>query len=72
MEKITHHSEDEEHWLCVCGNTPLRGGFVSCDENGDEIEPDAGGEWDGVSYVCRTCGRIIDQKTLEVTGQRNE
>lgn len=69
MEKIAHHPEDKEAWICICGNTPEVGGFETCDENGEYIEPDVDGKWDGKSYVCRVCGRIINQKTLEITGQ---
>lgn len=60
-------------WLCVCGNYPSADGFYPCNETtGVEVEPDVGGYWDGVSYVCSRCGRIINQYTGDVTGRRAE
>jgi hypothetical protein len=57
-------------WKCICGNTPSDDGFFPCDEAGDDTEPDLGGYWDGVRYRCDRCGRVIDQDTGEVVGQR--
>lgn len=67
MEKITHETGNPEAWKCICGNTPDSGGFDPCDAQGNEMEPVEG--WDGL-YVCDDCGRIINQDTLEVVGQR--
>jgi hypothetical protein len=66
-EKIMHEAGNFEAWHCLCGNTPVDGGFSTCDMHGNEIEPVKG--WTGL-YVCNDCGRIIDQTTLEVVGQR--
>jgi len=63
---ITHEEGNEEAWVCICGNTPSEDGFYPCDKDGNEIEPVEG--WEGL-YVCDRCGRIIDQKSLEVVGQ---
>jgi hypothetical protein len=43
--------------------------FTSCDAQGNEMEPVKG--WNGL-YVCDDCGRIINQDTLEVIGQRTK
>jgi len=67
---ITHEPDDKDAWTCICGNTPPDDGFYPCDENGNELEPDIDGPWDGVRYVCNACGRIIDQNTLEIIGFR--
>jgi hypothetical protein len=68
MEHITAEKIDPDAWLCICGNTPVDDGFYPCDERGNEMEPIAGSNWDGL-YVCNLCGRIIRQDTLEVIGQ---
>lgn len=52
----------EDHFICVCLNTPHASGFRPCDENGNEIEPDM--DWNDL-YVCLGCGRIADQKTYD-------
>ena len=64
---ITHEPEDDDAWICTCGNQPHRSGFYPCDHNGDEVEP-VEGKWDDL-YVCAQCGNIIKQSTLEVIGQ---
>jgi hypothetical protein len=66
-EKISRDGD----WLhCRCGNTPDQTGFQPCLPDGTEVEPVAGGLWDGLLYVCGDCGRIVNQDTLEVTGRR--
>jgi hypothetical protein len=67
-EHISHESNCDEAWICICGNTPTGGGFYPCDKNGDEMEPSIGSDWDNL-YVCADCGRIINQATLEVVGR---
>ncbi len=62
---------DKGSWICICGNEPASDGFFTCDKDGNEIEPIEGGVWDGHSYACNKCGRIIDQETLEVIGHAN-
>ena len=66
-EKITHEAGNSEAWRCICGNTPSDGGFYPCDAVGNEMEPVK--DWTGL-YVCEDCGRIIQQDTLEVVGQK--
>lgn len=66
-EKITLENGSEDAWVCVCGNKPHQDGFYPCNEKGNEIEPLEGSDWNGL-YVCRKCGRIIQQDTLEVIG----
>lgn len=67
-ERITHEPDNEEAWICICGNTPSGGGFYPCDKEGNEMEPVIGSDWDGL-YVCADCGRILHQDTLEVVGR---
>jgi len=67
-EFITHEAGNPEAWHCICRNTPSDGGFYPCDENGNEMEPTIGSNWDGL-YVCADCGRIIQFDSLEVVGQ---
>lgn len=64
-ECITHEEQDRDGWVCVCGNMPCYGGFYSCDEDGDLIEP--GDEW-GHLYRCEDCGRVIDDRDHKVIG----
>ena len=52
-------------WLCICGNTPGKDGFFPCDTDGNEVEPTPA-DWRVGLYVCGGCGRMIDQKSLEV------
>jgi hypothetical protein len=66
-EHITHEQDAEEAWVCICGNTPSEDGFYPSDKDGNQIEPVEG--WEGL-YVCDRCGRIIDQKSLEVIGHK--
>lgn len=65
-ERIAHQAGNKETWICLCGNMPDQDGFYPCDSKGNEMEPVEG--WDEL-YVCAACGRIIDQRTLEVLGQ---
>ena len=67
METISHERNNEEAWICACGNTPTADGFYPCDELGNEMEPVVGSDWKGL-YVCARCGRIINQETREVVG----
>ena len=65
-----HEPQNDEAWVCICGNTPSGDGFFPCNEKGDEVEPTEK-DWTTNWYVCFKCGRMIDQDTLEVVG-RNE
>ena len=65
---ITHEAGNDEAWTCICGNTPDSDGFYPCDKEGNEMEPSKGSDWDNL-YVCASCGRIINQDTLEVIGR---
>jgi hypothetical protein len=64
-EYISHEPQDRDAWVCICGNTPDHGGFYSCDEDGDLIEP--GDDWEYL-YRCETCGRVIDDRDHRVIG----
>jgi hypothetical protein len=66
QEKITLEDGKSDCWICVCHNTAEADGFYPCNAEGNQIEPIAG-VWSDL-YVCAKCGRIIDQKTLEVIG----
>jgi hypothetical protein len=65
-EFIKHEADNDEAWICLCGNQPHYDGFFPCDKNGNEMVPAEG--WQDL-YVCTRCGRIIDQNTLEVIGK---
>jgi hypothetical protein len=67
---ITHEPEDDDAWVCQCGNMPHTDGFFPCDRNGNEVEPEHG-MWTDL-YVCARCDRIIQQNTLEIVGQKVE
>lgn len=64
-EFITHVEQDREAWVCVCGNMPCCNGFFACDEDGDLIQP--GNEWEYL-YRCEYCGRVINDRNLQVIG----
>ena len=66
LELITHEKDNDEAWVCICGNEPSKDGFYPCDEQGNEMAPVAG--WSN-SYVCFHCGRIIDPDSLRVLGR---
>ena len=68
-EYIKRESQDADAWVCHCGNMPHTDGFYPCDKDGHEVEPNLGGDWQNL-YVCASCGRIIDQDTLEVVGRK--
>ena len=64
--------DDSGDWLeCPCGNTPLYDGFYSCTTAGTVVEPEPE-VWDGLLFVCPSCGRIINDDTLAVTGRRTD
>lgn len=67
-ERISREKGDPHAWICICGNTPGGAGFDTCDAEGNFLEPSRAGSWNGL-YRCDTCGRIIDQDTLEVVGR---
>ncbi len=67
-ESITHEADNEEAWICKCGNMPAQDGFFPCDTTGNEMEPLVGSDWKNL-YVCGKCGRIINQFSLEIEGQ---
>jgi hypothetical protein len=70
---IGEHIGRDGDWLhCICGNTPGASGFQTCLPDGTEVEPDVDGPWDEHSYLCLTCGRIVNYDTLEVTGFQPE
>jgi hypothetical protein len=71
QEKIMHEAGNNEAWICICKNTHTGGGFYSCDEKGNEVEPTAK-DWTSGLYVCADCGRMIDPDTLEVVGRNPE
>jgi hypothetical protein len=64
-ETITIEPGYRDAWVCICGNHPADDGFKECLEDGTCVEPTPASGWDGL-YLCRTCGRVIDQDTLHV------
>jgi Zn-finger protein len=71
IETITFEADDQDAWICFCGNTPRSAGFYPCDLNGNIVEPTEK-DWKTDLYVCDDCGRIIDYKTLKVVGRNLE
>lgn len=69
IEQISHEDDDEDAWVCLCGNMPPTDGFATCNDHGDEIEPDIGSDWNDL-YVCNRCGRIINSTNLMVVGRK--
>ena len=69
--KVTHEAGNPEAWVCLCGNTPLEEGFYPCNREGQLVEPTPE-EWTTHWYVCARCGRMIDQRSLEVVGMRRD
>lgn len=59
-------ADDEDLWICVCGNTPSDAGFYTIDEANHEVEPTIE-DWKTDEYFCAQCGRVIDVNTLQVT-----
>ena len=62
---------DDDWLICVCGNSPDMSGFYPCLDDGTVVSPTVSGPWQGRLYVCADCGRIIEQETVTVVGQRN-
>jgi hypothetical protein len=59
----------EDAWECLCGNTCADYGFSPCDALGHIAETAA--EEETTNWrVCDKCGRIVDQRTLEIGGRR--
>ena len=69
-EHLTHEPNNEEAWICVCGNTPTADGFYPCDKDGKEVTPTPDA-WTTGCYVCARCGRIIDHNSLDVLGRKS-
>ena len=57
--KKTNIANKYGEWERVCGNMAEKDGFSPCNENGEEVEPDA--NW-SLFYVCDRCGRIYDNE----------
>jgi hypothetical protein len=64
-EHIIHEEQDEDAWVCLCGNTPSNTGFFPINDVDDEVEPIAK-NWTTDLLCCGDCGRVIDQNTLKV------
>lgn len=69
MEKVKVNSYGD--FTCICKNTPSDDGFFTTDIKGNELEPVIGGEWENL-YTCNSCGRVINQDTLEVVNRVKE
>ena len=55
-------------WQCRCEHDHEGDGFAPCNESGEIVPPELGPRWDGHTYVCLGCWRMIDADTLEVVG----
>ena len=60
-------TNDDDHWVYLCGNSTMSIGFDSCDEKGVYTEP-IDSVWTGL-YACLKCGRVIDQDSYKVISQ---
>jgi hypothetical protein len=69
LERIHSEAIDPDAWVCLCGNVPSDDGFYPCNNSGHEVEPTTG--WGGL-YVCLSCGRIIQQESLEIVGRTSK
>lgn len=67
-EYINKDREDEDDWICLCGNTSHTEGFHPCDADGKDVEPD--NYWSEI-YRCDRCGRII-KITGKIVGQTKD
>jgi hypothetical protein len=67
-ERISHELDNDDAWICICGNMPDQDGFFPCNARGDEVEPTTEA-WKTNWYVCNGCGRMFDQHTLIVMGR---
>jgi hypothetical protein len=63
---------DTNWFVCLCGNTPDSEGFFACKQNGEITSPVVGGLWNGKTYVCGQCDRIIVENNLRVIGECSE
>jgi hypothetical protein len=69
MTETKRYIDGTPDWfVCICGNQPNYDGFYSCLTDGTIVSPTLDGEWNGETYICERCQRIIDGNTLEVTG----
>lgn len=66
VERIHGDKAKPESWMCNCGNISDGSGFKTCLPHGKEVEHSFSG-WKK-HYKCASCGRIIEQETLEVIG----
>lgn len=55
-------------WECRCENRSDTEGFFPCTEEGEIVPWELGSRWDGKTYVCVRCWRLINGDTLEVLG----
>ena len=71
-QKIKNTSDNpKDPWLvCVCQNTAESDGFVTCSSSGAYCPP-LPRKWDGIHLCCSRCGRIVNQNTLAIIGQRD-
>lgn len=67
-EHITHHKDDPDAWICICGNDTFSSGFFPINDENEEVEPTPE-DWTTNQYCCAECGRVIDQATLAVVRQ---
>lgn len=73
MSTITEYIDGTTDWfICTCGNQPNSDGFYSCTHDGTIVSPTLNGDWNGETYVCERCSRIIDGNTLKVVGVCSE
>lgn len=73
MTETKRYIDGTTDWfICLCGNQPNYDGFHSCLTDGTIVSPTLDGEWNGQTYICESCQRIIDGNTLGITGVASE
>ena len=50
-------------WYCSCGNHSESDGFDTCTEDGEDQEPELGGDWAG-HYRCNRCLFVFTESDL--------
>jgi hypothetical protein len=68
-ESIKRMPDDQDLWLCLCGNHIWKLGFYPSFLNGNERSAPDAPNLEGSAYCCANCGRIVDSRTLQVVGK---
>jgi len=61
----------EGEWECRCGNSSSSEGFRPARADGS-LTLEVLGPWDGKTYACDRCGRVVDGDTLQILGHTSD